>query len=87
MAAGDVTQGRRRPDGTPVHELEPGDYSVHRAGERVWLCLPSGQFGQVDYQWTVTVEGSEGPVTVSPSIHDAPDGWHGFLERGVWREV
>lgn len=35
---------------------------------------------------TVT-EHEDGTITVSPSIFDAPDGWHGFLERGVWRSV
>lgn len=26
-------------------------------------------------------------ITVSPSIWDTPQGWHGWLEHGVWRSV
>lgn len=39
------------------------------------------------------VEHEDGTITISPSIHLHPtpngsrSGWHGFLERGVWREV
>lgn len=55
----------------------------------------SGMFHEVE-------EHDDGTITVRPSIlhHDrvrgmqapggaiiGPDGWHGFLERGVWREV
>lgn len=86
MAAGATMQGHRRPDGTPVHELQPGEYALSTGGGRVWLCLPSGQFGQVDSKWTITVEDDE-TITVSPSIFDSPDGWHGYLEHGVWRQV
>lgn len=91
MAAGDTTQGNRRDDGTPVHELAPGEYAFASAERTpatvLWICLPSGQFGHIDpARWTVTVE-DDGTVTVSPSILDAPDGWHGYLECGVWREV
>lgn len=33
--------------------------------------------------WRI-VEHEDGTITVTPSIMD-PGGWHGFLERGVWR--
>ena len=26
-------------------------------------------------------------ITASPSIHDHDTGWHGFLERGEWRQA
>lgn len=39
-------------------------------------------------------EHEDGTLTISPSIGDTvrggsgdSDGWHGFLERGVWRKV
>jgi hypothetical protein len=40
-------------------------------------------------------EGADGSLTVSPSIGDTrsrqpelgSDGWHGYLEHGVWRQV
>lgn len=39
------------------------------------------------------VEEDDGTLTISPSIGDTAgsqtdsDGWHGWLERGVWRQV
>lgn len=92
MAAGETTQGHRRPDGTKPHDLKPGEYALASADARaVWLCSPDGQPGRVEAPiWTIAVEG-DGTVTVSPSIwwnrQDNPPGWHGFLERGIWREV
>jgi hypothetical protein len=37
-------------------------------------------------------ENDDGSLTISPSISDtirggASDGWHGFLENGIWRQV
>jgi len=85
-------QGHRRPDGTKPHELQPGEYALASAeGRAVWLCSPDGQPGHVERPtWEITVE-ADGTVTVSPSIwwnrQATPPGWHGFLERGVWRSV
>lgn len=83
--------GRRREDGTKPWELEPGDYCVRvdASGKRMaWVVTPSSN-GPARDGWTLT-EHDDGTITVSPSIlahptADAP-GWHGFLERGVWRE-
>lgn len=42
--------------------------------------------------WTIT-EHDDDTITAAPSIDAAPmppavpERWHGFLERGVWREV
>jgi hypothetical protein len=93
MSAGDTVQGRRVPDETPVHELEPGDY--RREGERIlWGCAPNGEIARVDRRWSI-VEEPDGTITVGPLseggsssilIH-GPRGWHGYLEHGVWREV
>lgn len=95
MSAGDTMQGARRPDGTQVHELAPGEYAFAcedpQPDAALWICVPSGDHGHIDPAlWSVTVE-EDATVTVSPSIwsnkHASPPGWHGYLERGVWREV
>jgi hypothetical protein len=93
MLPGDVL-GRRRPDGTDTADLLPGDYC--RRGTMWWVCLPTGVVGHLDaVRWAI-VEHDDGTlsagdprgatITVNPSIHDAPAGWHGHLQRGVWRE-
>jgi len=51
----------------------------------LWLLDPAGHVGRVSTH-TIT-EHEDGTITVSPSIYDAPDGWHGYLKRGVWRSV
>ena len=89
MSARAAMQGTRRPDGTMPHELAPGEYALASAdAATVWLCSPDGDPGHVSAPlWAITVEDDD-TVTVSPSIWwDKPTGWHGFLERGVWREV
>jgi hypothetical protein len=41
----------------------------------------------VEPKWTIT-EHEDKTITVTPSIwFNSPTGWHGFLERGVWRRV
>lgn len=93
MSAGNTMQGRAR-DGVPPWELEPGDYCVRAnadTGVRVaWVVTPTGAGPAHLDGWTLT-EHKDGTITVSPSIlvnaaGDVP-GWHGYLERGVWREV
>jgi hypothetical protein len=94
MVDGDATQGRRLPDGTSLDLYTPGDYG--KRGTMWWVCLPTGVLGHLDDRWVVT-EHDDGTIsvgkdmspsiTVSPSIWDSPAGWHGYLERGVWREV
>lgn len=84
MSAGDTMQGRR--NDAPLHEMEPGDFGVDRGD---WTCRAPNGFGGLLRRHEV-VEHEDGTITVSPSIliHRPSDGeWHGFLERGVWREV
>ncbi len=97
MAVGDTMQGRRLP-GTVFGEpglgwqewekVEPGTYlKAASDGGAYWhITLPSGIQFTLGPQHAIT-EHEDGTITVSPSIYDAPDGWHGYLERGVWREV
>lgn len=86
-------KGKRRPDGTLPHDLEPGEYSKAEAdGSAWWICCPNGDYGRVvSPTWSLT-EHEDDTLTVSPSIQvravpEHTEGWHGFLERGVWRSV
>lgn len=84
MAAGDTMQGRRIAD--DEDHFRPGDY--WKIGG-VWHCsTPNGHFGNLKAH--DVIEHEDGTITVSPSIlvsHPVQGAWHGFLERGVWREV
>lgn len=96
MAAGDTLQGRRVEwqENSDWRDSQPGDYvkvpaDVHAPrrtdGQPIWYVRdPAGRVGTlVTHQVT---EHDDGTITVTPSILD-PNGWHGYLERGVWREV
>lgn len=67
-------------------DLKPGDYWIWRG---FWhATTPNGMTcGLAKHQVT---EHDDGTITVSPSIlvNDGTAGhsWHGFLERGIWRE-
>jgi hypothetical protein len=93
MAAGDTTQGKRLPDGTGIKGalFEPGCYQkVTIDGETHWYARPP-RSGIGNLSAHTITEHEDGTITASPSIliHDTPDeqGWHGYLERGIWREV
>ncbi len=78
--------------------LAEGDYGYDpRAG--CWECRPPGCHAGSLRDHRVT-EHEDGTITVSPSIllYDADElgprsmaerrvVWHGFLERGVWRQA
>lgn len=83
MSAETTTQGRRR-EGIKPWALEPGDYMLNSEGV-AWVRLPDGVGPSLLTGWTVEVH-EDDTITCSPSIFDAPNGWHGYLERGVWRE-
>lgn len=85
-------QGRRvYPNEQGQLFLAEGDYGLHPTSG--WQCRPpgchAGGIGKHD-----VVEHEDGTITVSPSIllADYDDQgnektWHGYLERGAWREV
>lgn len=79
--------GQRLPDGTDWSSTMPnGAYWKDERG--VWMCTtPNGKFGSLAKHHVV--EHDDQTITVTPSIL-VDDGraraWHGFLERGVWRE-
>lgn len=96
MAPGDTAPGERIADIEDPHEphprLEPGQY---RRSGGVWEGRPFGQPESVrgSLRNHEVTEHEDGTITVSPSIlirtswAGKPIEWHGYLERGVWREV
>lgn len=84
----------------PHPRLEPGDYRrtrhPSRPGEWVWECRPPGDLPESIQGWLGNheiTEHEDGTITVSPSIliRSTWAGerveWHGYLERGAWRQV
>lgn len=65
---------------------EPGEYGKHGNGD--WYCVtPNGHMGGLKLH--EVTEHEDGTITVSPSIlvsSPTEQLWHGYLERGVWRE-
>ena len=95
-------QGRRLPDGSSIEDVgEPSEYLLLPGRKAIWCVLPNGIVNRIPVSETGPtdepmawgmVEHEDGSLTLSPSInlHPTPgmhDGWHGFLERGVWREA
>jgi hypothetical protein len=73
----------------PFPRLQPGEYGKGLDG--IWYCVPPhwenarpGNLGAHSIS-----EHEDGTITASPSILIS-DGrghsWHGYLERGMWRE-
>ncbi len=95
MAAGETFVGRRvryRP-GWPGPRARPGSYC--KVPLRAWwnprhapwrLVDPRGGAGEILPARHQVTEHDDGTITVTPSLV-MPSGWHGYLERGVWREV
>jgi hypothetical protein len=83
--------GRRRDltewSWTPEDAPQPGDYGKQPDGD--WYAVtPSNLMANLNSH--EVVEHEDNTITVSPSIlvddmHEK--NWHGYLERGVWREV
>jgi hypothetical protein len=60
------------------------------SGERLLaICCPDGSYCHLSSKVHTITEHEDGTITVSPSILRYPlagdTGWHGYLERGVWR--
>lgn len=76
------------PDAADLHWLpEPGEYGRHPATGTWYARTPNGH--AVDLRKHSVVEHDDGTITVSPSILVSDWSgplWHGYLERGVWRE-
>lgn len=67
--------------------MKPGDYG--KAFDRWYVMTPNGLCGNVTGH--SVIEHEDGTITVSPSIlvnnGDGGVSYHGYLEKGVWREV
>jgi hypothetical protein len=80
-------QGRRI-DNQANNLVEVGDYWYSSANGYWMGRVPSGDYCNLKNH--TVVEHEDGTITVSPSIlvhHGQGEVWHGYLERGVWREV
>lgn len=93
MARGDITSGKRHDLDENYLVLEAGEYgwSPERS---CWVCRAPQKdgfyAGMGNLSMHTVVEHDDGTITVDPSIlitghHDKQ--WHGYLERGIWREV
>lgn len=82
-------KGVRRPDETGPWDLEAGEYYLYKGAP--WVRLPDG-VGPCNLRDWSPVWHEDGTLTLSPSILDGDPkkegrGWHGYLERGIWRQV
>jgi hypothetical protein len=79
--------GRRLEDGR--YPEQPGDYS--RVDGEWWAKVPATGCSSGSLRDHEVEEHEDGTITVTPSIlmpaHGDRPGWHGYLERGTWREV
>ncbi len=75
------------PDKVGYLVMWPGCYGKTKDG--VWMCFPpSDKVSMGSLANHEVTEHEDGTITVSPSILIEAEGvWHGYLERGVWREV
>ena len=65
--------------------MKPGDYFKLSSGEFI-IQTPNGLVASIRNH--KIIEHEDGTITASPSILITGTGrWHGFLERGIWREV
>lgn len=84
-------QGKRiYPGDDGILWLGEGEYGKEKDG--TWYARPPGCHAGTLVNHEVT-EHEDGTITVSPSIlitwgdTDGKHQWHGYLERGIWREV
>jgi len=82
--------GRRVHSHAEIFDDPGGAYmSVVSDGRPTWLVkTPNGHLGHLGRH--EVVEHGDGTITVSPSIlvsDHTGQLWHGYLERGVWREA
>lgn len=76
-------------DGVRVRTAPLGAYMKVTKGGRPWcwyIVDPTGDRSSIREHHSVT-EFEDGTITVSPSIVVRHGNlWHGWLERGIWRE-
>ena len=78
----------KRVYGKAPHLLQPGEYMVYEHDQNaIYGRTPNGLLCNLKSH-TIT-EHPDGTITASPSIlvSGAPESsWHGYLERGIWRQ-
>jgi len=82
-------KGVRR-DRTDNSIFQPGEYGKAKDGN-FYGCAPGLPNMGCNLTSHKIVEHEDGTITVSPSIlissgRKGVDKWHGYLEKGVWRE-
>ena len=78
---------RKYPDKDDNLFLATGEYG--KTSNDIWMMrAPKGHIGNLDNH--NIVEHDDGTITVSPSIliqdKEYHNIWHGYLEKGIWRE-
>lgn len=65
--------------------LRPGDYTFWKGA---WYAMPPNTDLHANLAKHEVTLHDDGTITVSPSIlvSDHKSTWHGYLEKGVWRE-
>lgn len=87
-----LTQGQRLPDGSDWSSTTPNGAYWKSCHDMKWDALtPNGLLANL--RGHEVVEHDDGTITVSPSIevnrgraNPHVGYFHGFIERGVWRE-
>lgn len=79
-------KGRRLPDGTDwSSNIQPGDYWKF---DGIWYAETPNHL-TANLGGHAILEHTDGTITVSPSIlvtGGYSKSWHGYLEKGIWRE-
>lgn len=68
--------------------LWPCEYGKNPINGVWYCCTPNGHYGNLAGH--EVTEHEDKTISVSPSIlvtDDSGELWHGYLERGIWREV
>lgn len=95
MTAGDITPGKRlcpvrvEPNGAEWFHPEPGGYWYEKSAGFWSAMAPGENYLMGNLSNHDVVEHDDGTITVSPSIliENVRGRWHGYLEKGAWREV
>ena len=86
-----ITKGIRK-DRLDASFFEPGEYGKRSDGN-FYGCAPGDEDMMCNLGGHNIIEHDDGTITVSPSIlittgpKTCRKQWHGYLEKGVWREA
>jgi hypothetical protein len=81
-----ITQGIRIEN--PRDGINPGEYGKSLEDGTWWICTPNDLYGRINDKIWKIIEHEDNTITVSPSIlvSTFDCSWHGWLEKGIWRE-